>query len=228
LDCPDARKLGGRYSRLHRDQINLHRRAVSKSSSREKIADLEHAHAEKIEALRADLAHLQDRGRRANELEFDAASKIWHAFVGAHMKAQQAILDYMSILDLNKMSPTDVATFLESTEFSSQQRKQVLDTDDKVRMYSKINRLRNINAAGTAIYEGRLLLRTSGIFLPVALAKAFKDGFDMLSFAQVEQHLSFEGRGLREQPKSDELLGNGGELLLSTLELLVRSAIRRD
>jgi len=58
------------------------------------------------------------------------------------MKVQQAILDYLSIPDLNKMSTTDVATFLESSEFSSQQRKQVLDTDDKVRMYSKINRLR--------------------------------------------------------------------------------------
>jgi isoaspartyl peptidase/L-asparaginase-like protein (Ntn-hydrolase superfamily) len=79
-----------------------------------KIADLKHAHEEKIEALRADLAHLQDRGRRANELEFDAASKIWHAFVDAHMKVQQAILDYLSIPDLNKMSTTDVATFLVS------------------------------------------------------------------------------------------------------------------
>jgi hypothetical protein len=193
-----------------------------------KIADLEHAHAEKIEALRADLAHLQDRGRRANELEFDAASKIWYAFVDAHMKAQQAILDYISIPDLNKMSAADVATFLESTEFSSQQRKQVLDVEDKVRMYSKVNRLRNINKAGTAIYEGRLLLRTSGIFLSAKVAKAFKDGFEMLSFAQVEQQLDFEGRGIREQPKSAELLGAGGELLLSTLETLVRSTIRRD
>ena len=36
-----------------------------------KIADLKHAHEEKIEGLRADPAHLQDRGRRANELEGD-------------------------------------------------------------------------------------------------------------------------------------------------------------
>lgn len=99
----------------------------------------------------------------------------------------------------------------------------MLDTDDKVRMYSKINRLRNINKAGAAIYEGRLLLRTSGIFLPAPIAKAFKDGFDMLSFAQVEQQLEFGGRGVREQPKSIELLGAGGELFLSTLESLVRS-----
>jgi len=48
-----------------------------------KIADLKHSHEQKIEALRADLAHVQDRGRRANELEFDAASKLWHAFVDA-------------------------------------------------------------------------------------------------------------------------------------------------
>src|SRR6266446_3495112 len=51
-----------------------------------RIADLKHTHEQKIGQLRADLAHLQDRGRRANELEFDAASKLWHAFVDAHQK----------------------------------------------------------------------------------------------------------------------------------------------
>ena len=193
-----------------------------------KIADLKHTHEEKIEALRADLAHLQDRGRRANELEFDAASKIWHAFVDAEMKTQQAILDFLSFPDLNKLADEDVTTYLESTELSNQQRKQVLDADDRVRMYSKISRLRNINMAGSAIYEGRLLLRTKGIFLPAVLAKAFKDGFEMLSGAYVEQKLDFEGRGVREQPKSTELITGSANLLYSALETLVRSTIRRD
>jgi hypothetical protein len=41
-----------------------------------RIGELKHAHDRDIESLRADLAHLQDRGRRANELEFDALTKI--------------------------------------------------------------------------------------------------------------------------------------------------------
>jgi hypothetical protein len=149
-------------------------------------------------------------------------------FADAHMKTQQVILDYISIPDLNRLNADDVNTFLETTEFSGPQRKQVVEADDKVRMYSKINRLRNINKAGAAIYEGRLSLRISGIFLPTALAKALKGGFDKLSLAQVEQQLDFEGRGIREQPNSTGLLGGGGDLLLSNLEALVRSTIRRD
>jgi hypothetical protein len=45
-----------------------------------KITELRHAHEEKIGTLRAQFSHLQDRGRRANELEFEATTKIWHAF----------------------------------------------------------------------------------------------------------------------------------------------------
>ena len=59
-----------------------------------KIADLKHSHNEKIEAIRADLACLQDRGRRANELEFDAASKI---FISPEMaKAFKDAFDVLS------------------------------------------------------------------------------------------------------------------------------------
>jgi hypothetical protein len=93
-------------------------------------------------------------------------------------------------------------------------------------MYSKINRLRNINKAGAAIYEGRLLLRTNGIFLPASAATAFKAEFDTLSAAYIEQKLDFEGRGAREHTKSMELVGAGASF--SKLESLVRSTLRRD
>jgi hypothetical protein len=193
-----------------------------------KIEDLRHEHDEKIAALQSDLAHLQDRGRRANELEFDAASKVWQAFVDAYVKTQQSIVDYLSIPDLDKLSNGDLVTFLEGTEFSDQQRKQVLEASDKVRTFSKINRLRNINVAGASIYKGRLLLRTNGVFLPSKLSAAFKHGFDTLSGAQVEQYVNFQnGRGVGDQ-KSIDLIGAGGEALFAGLETLVRSTLRRD
>ena len=161
-----------------------------------KIADLKHAHEEKIEGLRADLAHLQDRGRRANELEFDAASKIWHSFVDAYQKTQQAIVDYKSFPDLDRLSSGDLKTFLDNTELSSEQRDQVSGGSDKVRMYSKITRQRRISIAGAAIYDGRLLLRTNGIFISSAMSKSFREGFEILSKAHVEQYIDFEhGRG---------------------------------
>ena len=193
-----------------------------------KIADLKHAHEEKIEAIRSDLVHLQDRGRRANELEFDAASKIWHAFVDSHHKTQQAIVDYHSFPNLDRLSASDLTTFLESTELSEAQRAQVSDATDKVRMYSKIMRLRKISSAGAAIYEGRLLLRTHGIFISSAMAKSFKESFEVLSKAYVEQYVNFEHGTWTGERSSSDLIGPSGEQVLANLETLVRSTLRRE
>jgi len=193
-----------------------------------KIADLKHEHEEKIEALRADLAHLQDRGRRANELEFEAVTKIWHCFVDAWLKTQQAIVEYMSFPDLNNLSESDLATFIDSTELSTPQREQVLNAQDKNDMYSKIIRLRTINFAGAAIYDGRQTLRTNGIFIPASMAKRFKDAFDKLAGAQVERYMEFQHGRSSGYEKSLEVLDTGGGGMLADLEMLVRTTIRRD
>jgi hypothetical protein len=193
-----------------------------------KIADLKHAHEEKIEALRADLAHLQDRGRRANELEFDAASKIWHAYVDAYIKTKQAIVDFFSFPPLNKLGQDDVTTFLESTELSKEQRAQVVNAGDKERTFSRIMRLRKINAAGAAIQHGWLLVRTDSVFVSSEMSKSFDGGFQLLSKAQLEQQMNFEhGRGLGHET-SEMLISPGGDAHFAKLETLVCTTLRRE
>jgi hypothetical protein len=194
----------------------------------QKIADQKHSYDEQIEELRAQLGHLQDRGRRANELEFEAITKIWHAFVDAHMKVQQAIIDFMSFPDLNNLAAEDLAAFLEGGELSAQQRKQVTGAQDKVRMYSKIMRIRKINSAGGAIFDGRLLLRTSAIHIQASTADAFRNSFSTLSEAYAEQAISFEHGGAADRKASMALVGGEGDKFVATLEELVRTTIRRD
>ncbi len=194
----------------------------------QKIVALKHAHDEKIEALRSELAHFQDRGRRANELEFDALIKIWHAYSDAWLKTQQAIVDYVSFPDMSRLSDDDTKTFLETTDLSDSQKKQVLASADKNQMYSKIMRQRTVNCAGAAIYEGRLILRTSGILIPAAIAKNFKDAFDKLSGAYVEQSMEFRtGRGAGFE-KSMDVIDTTGEGMIATLEALLRATMRRE
>lgn len=194
-----------------------------------KVADLKHTHDRDIEGLRSDLAHLQDRGRRANELEFEAVTKVWHCFVDAWLKTQQAIIEFMSFPDLDELSESDLTTFLDSTELSKPQREQLQNAKDKKEMYSKIIRLRNINKAGAAIYEGRQVLRTNGIFISASVANSFKDAFDKLSAAHVERSMEFRlGRNAGGYQKSLEVLDTRGEEMLSTLETLVRTTIRSN
>jgi hypothetical protein len=76
----------------------------------------------------------------------------------------------MSFPDLNNLSDSDLATFVDSTELSTPQRQQVINAKGKNEMYSKIIRLRTINIAGAAIYDGRQILRTNGIFISGSMA----------------------------------------------------------
>jgi hypothetical protein len=194
----------------------------------QKIVALKHTHDEKIETLRSDLAHLQDRGRRANEFEFDALVKIWEAYSDAWLKIQQAIVDYMSFPDMTKLSDDDIETFLQTTELSEPQKQQVMAASDKNQLYSKIMRQRRINAAGGAIYDGRLVLRTNGIFISEKVASTFKGAFDKLSQAYVEQSMEFRtGRGTGYE-RSMEVLDTTGRGDIVELEALVRTTIRRD
>jgi hypothetical protein len=189
---------------------------------------LSHRLQRQIEELRNQLANLQDRGRRANELEFDAVSRLWRAYVEAHIKTQQAVLDYQSYPDLKKMTDEDVAAFLKGTELSEGQQKQVVNSTDRNAMFSKITRSRTINIAGAAIYEGRLLLRTVGIFVDENLAQSFKLAFDRLSQAQVEQYMDFTRGRSPSDRASTALLSPDGEAAFTTLQSQVRSTLRRE
>jgi hypothetical protein len=133
----------------------------------------------------------------------------------------------MQFPDLDQLSASDLETFLESTELSVAQRKQVVDATHKNDMYSKILRLRTNNFAAAAIYDGRQALRVNGIFISSETAKNFRDAFDKLSEAQVERYMEFQhGRSLGFE-KSMAVLDTAGTGMIADLEALVRKNIRR-
>jgi hypothetical protein len=118
-----------------------------------KLTELKHSHDAAIESLRAELAHLGDRRRRANEQEFEALSTIWDAFVDAFLETSKAIASFQSFPDLDQLQSEDLNTFLESTELSSAQRQQVSNAEQKVKTFGKILDIRQINSAGDAVFK---------------------------------------------------------------------------
>jgi len=190
-----------------------------------KIAELKHSQNEAIEALRADLAHTGDRGRRANEKEFDALSSIWDSFVDAFLKANQAVVSFTSLPDLDALSSEDLAAFLETSELSAPQRNQVLGAAKKVDMYSKIMDLRRINSAGAAIFDVRLLLRRHGIFVQSSIIDEFKKAVEVLGKAQIERFVHFQhGRSGIGFDDSRRLLSEG-EKIFEQLQAVVRARL---
>jgi len=77
--------------------------------------------------------------------------------------------------------------------------------------------------------RGSQILRNNGIFIPASMAKSFKDALDKLSAAGVERYMAFQhGRSAGGYEKSMEVLDTGGVGMISTLESIVRTTIRRD
>jgi len=190
-----------------------------------KIADLKHSQNEAIESLRAKLAHTGDRGRRANEKEFDALSSVWDSFVDAFLKANQAVVSYLSFPDLDQLSPDDLAAFLETSELSAPQRQQVAEAAKKVDMYSKIMNLRQIHEAGAAIFDTRLLLRRQGIFLQSSLVGEFKNAIEILSKAQIERLVQFQHGSSGVGYDASLRLLSEGEKVFDELQSLVRARL---
>lgn len=59
-------------------------------------------------------------------------------------------------------------------------------------MYSKILDLRQINTAGAAIFEVRLLLRRKGVFLQSNMVDAFIRAMEIIGRAQIERLVQFQ------------------------------------
>jgi hypothetical protein len=123
------------------------------------------------------------------------------------------------------MSVPDLSAFLESSALSAEQKKQVETSSDKNRMFSRILSLRQTHKAGVAIYDARLFLRRSSIFITPDLVQQFQDALKMLSHAQVERHIHMEEGG---SPREGGMkLLETGEAVFAALQSAVRSRAMR-
>src|SRR5579872_6779534 len=91
-----------------------------------------------LEKLRAQLAHLGDRGKRSNEMEFTAIQQVWDKVVEAFMATGASIASMIQHPDLNKMSSDEIETYLGTTEFSKGQIEQIAQAADHNDMYVKV------------------------------------------------------------------------------------------
>jgi hypothetical protein len=128
---------------------------------------------QQVEHLRAKLSHLTDRGTRSNEFEYNAITSAWESYIKAHQATLRCVARISEHPDFDQLSAEQLDDYLTTTSFSEAQRKQMREARKKNDMYLKIERLRAINQAGTAIYEGNQVLANRGIFIPRELEGQF-------------------------------------------------------
>jgi hypothetical protein len=191
-----------------------------------KLSAFKHEQNEKLEALKAQLAHLGDRGQRSNQREFDAISAVWDRFVEAFLSTNTGVIAFIEYPDLEKLDSDELSTFLDSTELSEGQKKQVVEAANRNSIYCRVVTFRYLNRAQADIFDARLLLRKNGIFVPDDLSRQFKSALELLSAAQVEKYMELRHAGRHDGKETLRFLDSGerifGELLAAVRTRLLR------
>jgi hypothetical protein len=114
-------KLGEKYLSFHFDR---------------KLADLKDAQNQKIEALKEQLNHLGDRGKRSNEREYEALSDIWGQFVDAFDSTERCVTQFIEHPDFDRLTEDEIDTFLNATDFTEDQKREFRSSSDKNKLYT--------------------------------------------------------------------------------------------
>lgn len=157
-----------------------------------RLAEQNREHERQIEALKADLARIGDRGVRSNEREFNALSEAWGKFVDAYMSTNVCAISIISHPDLNIMEKDSIENFLNSDSVKPEAISRILAAHDKNKIYVNYVQFRQIIRSQNDIFDARSCLRKSAIFVPAELRKKYEDTLEILSKAQVERHMQFD------------------------------------
>jgi hypothetical protein len=206
-------------------QTKLGTRIVSHYFDR-KLQAYKHAQDQEVEGLKARFSHLSDRGVRWNEREYDAISATWEQYVDSYLATLRCLGRFSSYPDLHQLSAEDLGGFLDSTEFSEQQKKQVRDATDKNRMFSKITQHRDIAEAGQRIAATQSYLHKKGIFMPESLKVEFSSAIQVLWDAQIERYVEFDfGHSSEDKREATKKLLKNGQRYSDELETKVRARL---
>ena len=147
-----------------------------------------------LERLKERLNHLGDRGRRSNEMEFNAIETVWKGFVKAWLSTNTCVQAMIPLPDFETMPDDDLKKLAVSAEFSEREQAALLKSSDRKEEYVRIIRWKDITHAERDIYQARLTLREQRIFMPPDLTKRFGDVIERMSAVQIEQKVAEQHR----------------------------------
>jgi hypothetical protein len=165
-----------------------------KAKQNRELEQLKAEQSHQIERLREQLSHFEDRGRRSNEMEFNAIETVWKHFVKAWLSTNTCVSAMISIPDFERMSDDEAKKFAASYGFSDDEQAALLTATDRKEEYVRVVRWKNTMQAGNDIYQARLTLREQRIFMPPELTKQFGGIIEKMSNVQIEQRLSLAHR----------------------------------
>lgn len=201
--------------------------ALIKFRSDRNLEEFKAQQARELEALRDRLNHLSDRGKRANELEFNAITAVWERFIEAYTATDVAVMSFIQIPDLNTMNGDERDKYLETTELSPSQKEQVRSASDRTDMLSKILVWRQIANAGEQIFLAHKAIRKERIFLPEDLRLEIMGMLDIVSGAYIQRKIEHQSPRRNHQLEGTTKFYDRGPKGVDNLATLVRAKLIR-
>lgn len=158
------------------------------------LEQLKAEQSHELERFREQLSHFGDRGRRSNEMEFNAIETVWKGFVKAWLSTNTCVSAMISIPDFERMSNEEAQKFAASYGFTEDEQTALLTAVDRKEEYVRVVRWKNTTLAGGDIYQARLTLREQRIFMPPELTRQFGEIIERMSNVQIEQRLQLAHR----------------------------------
>jgi hypothetical protein len=153
--------------------------------------------AHELEGIKERLAHLGDRGKRSNEMEFQAIETVWKAFVRAWLSTNTCCGELITSPDFSRMDGDEVRSFAAGSGLSKGEQERLVEAPDKMKEYAAILNWRATSEAGSDIYSARLTLREQRIFMPTGLIERIGAVIEQMSGVQVERRLAVQHPHIR-------------------------------
>ena len=195
-----------------------------------KLASFKDAQNREIERLRSELRHLEDRGVRSNEREYEALVQAWGSFIDAYYATYSAIGGLRSRPNLDTMTDEEVDEWLETSEVSKSSKHYVKTSTRKSKALLEIERGKDINECSARLWDARTAVRRQSVFIPEHIEKQFENALAALSKVWAEQHTlhAHPGAGAFPTEATMQFVGGQGETIRFELRDLVRKRLLRD
>lgn len=164
----------------------------------QKLEAFKSQQAGELEGIKAQLAHLGDRGKRSNEMEFQAIEKVWRAFVKAWLSTNTCMGQLIQVPDFKRLTDEEVTAFATGSGLDEGDTKALLSASDRKKQYISIVSWQTVNEAGRDIYDARLTLREQRIFMPPSITKEFSDAIEQMNGAQVQRRLGLQNPDVKQ------------------------------
>jgi hypothetical protein len=150
---------------------------------------------QELERLRAEISRFADRASRFHEKEYEVLPEAWGLLNKAHSAVGTSVMGFQQLPNLNGMSAEQLEEFLAETDVRESDRRSLRETQDRNRVYSKMETWRTLSEANNAQAAFNNYVILQGVFIENSIAEKMGEAAKLLRWAIVANRINLQGGG---------------------------------